>query len=181
MINLLSLDSSITQEIITFDDLPSAIENALPMPHKYKGLVWAGCSYLHELYTVKKWPKGGYATSFMPCGSLQAGYFHELATINTDLPDETFTLVSLIASAAWNDDLMLNITAYRRSVVVNNHNIVLFFGRPRRILLDWKNIDKVTLKPSGGIARPGTGQAAGCQVVLTQLTIDKLGITNNNI
>jgi hypothetical protein len=177
----LFLDSSITQEIITFDDLPSDIENAMRMPHKYKGLIWTRCYYMHELYAIKKWPKSGYVTSFMPCGSLHTAFFHESATINTELPDETFTLVSLIASAAWNDDLMLNITAYRRSVVVNNHNIALFFGRPQRISLQWKDIDKVILKPSGGTLHPGSGGGAGPYLVLTQLTIDKLGITDTNL
>jgi hypothetical protein len=136
---------------------------------------------MHELYAIKKWPKSGYVTSFMPCGSLHTAFFHESATINTELPDETFTLVSLIASAAWNDDLMLNITAYRRSVVVNNHNIALFFGRPQRISLQWKDIDKVILKPSGGTLHPGSGGGAGPYLVLTQLTIDKLGITDTNL
>jgi hypothetical protein len=113
-------------------------------------------------------------TSFKPGGSLQIAYFYEPATINTGLQYEAFTLASLTASAAWNDDLQLTITAYRHSAEINNHNITLLFGRPQRINLQWKNIDKVIFKASGGTAHPGSGEGVLPHAIITQLTINNL-------
>ena len=150
------------------------------MPISYKGLIWTKFSYMHETYAIKKYAKSGYMTSYKPGGSLQIAFFREPATINTEVTSETFTLASLTASAAWNDDLQLTITAYRHSVEINTHNITLLFGRPQRINLQWKNIDKVIFKASGGIAHPGSGQGTGPYVILTQLTINNLVEAKND-
>jgi hypothetical protein len=174
-------DSLLTRESITFEGLASAAQNLLVMPNKYKGLKWTKISYIHELYAIKKYPQSGYVTSFLPGGSLHIAYFTEAASISVEPPNETFTLVSFLASAAWNDDLQLNITAYRGLTEVNNHNISLLFGRPQLINLQWKNIDKVAFKASGGTAHPGSGEGAGTHVALTQLTIDDLSERKNNL
>ena len=129
---------------------------------------------MHEIFATENHPRSGYMTSFKRGDSLQIAYFYEPATINTDLRYEAFTLASLTASAAWNDDLQLTITAYRHSVEINNHNATLLFGRPQRINLQWKNIDKVIFKASGGTAHPRSGQGALLHVLITQLTINNL-------
>jgi hypothetical protein len=129
---------------------------------------------MHESFALKKFPKSGYATSFMPGGSLHLAFFSEEASISLESSNETFNLVSLSASAAWNDDLQLTISGYRNSIRVNNLNIILLFGRPQPISLQWKNIDKVVLKPSGGYVHPEIGDKAGTHVALTQLVIDNL-------
>jgi hypothetical protein len=171
---IITLDSFLTQEIITFDNLPSAIQNSLNVPDKYRELIWTKFWYLHEIYVTKNHPNSGYITSFKPGGNLQIAFFRETATINTGLQYEAFTLASLTASAAWNDDLQLTITAYRHSVEINNHNITLLFGTPQRINLQWKNIDKVIFKASGGVAHPGTGHGVLPIAIITQLTINNL-------
>jgi hypothetical protein len=144
------------------------------IPSVYKGLKWTNMSYMHESHAVKNFPKSGYVTSFIPAGSLHIAFFKEVASISTKSSDEAFALVSLTACAAWNDDLQLTITAYRNSIQVNNHNIILLFGRPQRIFLRWKNIDKVTFKSSGGIAHSASGASAGTQIAITQLTTSDL-------
>jgi hypothetical protein len=171
----------LTRETITFEGLSSAADNLLSIPNSYKGLKWTEISYMHELFAIKKYPKSGYVTSFMPCGSLHIGYFSEEASVSVEPPNETFTLVSFTASAAWNDDLLLTITAYRNSVEVHYDDITLIFGRPQCITLQWKNIDKVVFEPMGGTAHPGNGGGAGTHVALTQLIIDNLTERKNNL
>ena len=94
-------------------------------------------------------------------------------------PNETFNFVSITACAAWNDDVQLTITGYRNSKQMNTHTATLSFGKPQLILLQWKDIDKVTFKPSGGTAHPGTGVGTYSYVAITQLTIDLLKSSDN--
>ena len=110
----------------------------------------------------------------MPGGSLHLAFFEKEASISRESSDENFDLVSLSASAAWNDDSQLTISGYRNSIMVINQNVTLLFGRPQRISLQWKNIDKIVLKSSGGSLYPGIDENGGYYVVLTQLVINNL-------
>jgi hypothetical protein len=83
-----------------------------------------------------------------------------------------FTLISLTACAAWNDNLELTIRGHRNSIQTNTHTTTLLFGKPGLIVLNWKDIDKVTFKSSGGTAHPGSGESAWLNVIITQLTIN---------
>jgi len=160
-----------SQVVIQFDDLPSAEKENLIIPNKYKELNWTRISYGHELFLENKFPKSGYVTSFMPGGSPHIAYFYEEAGISVKDSDKTFTLISFTACAAWNDDMELTIKGYRNSIEIDTHTITLLFGEPQLILFNWKDIDKVTFKPSGGRIHPGASLSGGSHVVITQLTI----------
>ncbi len=163
------LGPSLRQARITFDDLPSAAENVKAIPNTYRRLKWTGIVYAHELWLKKNHPNSGLATFFMPGGSPHIAYFADEASINVEHPGGTFTLVSLTACAAWNDDLQLTIIGYRNSVHTNTYTATLLFGIPQLILLQWKNIDNVIFKPAGGTLHPGSGGFASTHVVITQL------------
>jgi hypothetical protein len=137
---------------------------------------------MHVLSAIKHYPKSGYMTAFIPNHNLQVAFFRESATISRELPDDTFALVSLTACAAWNDNMQLTISAYRRSVLVNEYSITLLFGTPQLVSLQWENINKIILKPSGGTAHRGIDREDGGPfVILTQLTIKKLDKANDNL
>jgi len=174
------LDSILSLKRITFEDLPSAINQSIRMPDKYKGLTWTNIHYMHELLARGKYPKSGYITSFMPAGSLQIAFFCEGATISIDPPIETFTLISFIASAAWNQSLQLAIMAYRNAEQIYYCEVTLFFGRPQRILLQWENIEQVFLKAFGGIPHPNNIGNNGAHVALTELVVNNLTETKDN-
>jgi hypothetical protein len=142
------------------------------MPSTFRGLNWTGISYGNKSFFKEKYPKSGYITAFNTGCSPHLGYFLEKASITIERPNETFAFVSITACAAWNDDLKLTITGYRNSIQTNTHTTTLIFGQPQVILLQWKNIDKITFQSSGGTANPGTGAGVQMQVVITQLTID---------
>ncbi len=159
---------------IKFDDLPSAAENLEIIPSTYRELKWAKISYGHELFMKKSYPKSGYVTAFIPGGSPHIAYFVDEASISVERLGEMFTLISLTTCAAWNDGLQLTITGYRNSIQINTHTTILLFGKPQLILLQWKNIDKVTFKPFGGTGNPGNGGFVGTHTAITQLTIGPL-------
>ncbi len=164
------LDPSLRKTRITFEDLPSAEEKSKIIPSNYRKLKWIEFSYGHELHWKKMRPTSGYTASFVPGGSPHIAYIVKEASVSVENSGETFTLISFTACAAWNDDLQLTIAGHRNSIEINKYTTILLFGKPQLILLNWKDIDKVTFKPSGGTAHPGTGASSGLQVVITQLT-----------
>ena len=107
----------------------------------------------------------------MPGSSPHIAFFLEEASINAEQADKAFTLISVSACAAWNDDLKLTIKGSRNSIETSTHTATLLSGKAQLILLQWKDIDKVTFEPSGGTAHPGTGSTQGLHVVITQVTI----------
>ena len=127
---------------------------------------------MHKSLATKTHPKSGYATSFDSGGSLHIAYFKDEASISVENTNETFTLISLDACAAWNDDLQLIITGHRNLTLINTHTITLLFGQPQHILLEWNNINKIIFKSYGGTTHPQSGgQANDTQVVINQLKI----------
>jgi len=167
-----------TQEVtIKFDDLPDAKEQLKPIHNVYKGFKWSDISYAHGSYMKVKYPTSGYVTSFTNGGSPHIAYFKDEGSISVERLNETFTLVSLTACAAWNDDLQFTITGHQNSIQINTHTTTLLFGKPEPILLYWKDIDKVILKSSGGTTHPGSdGSGRRSQVVITQLTISRSSV-----
>ena len=153
--------------------MPSAAEAIKRIPTAYRGLNWTGICYAHESFLSKKQPRSGYVTAFIPGDSPHLAFFHEEVSIEDERPNGTFTIVSITACAARNDDLQLSIVGHRNTVQTNSHTATLLFGRPQLILLQWKNIDKITLKPFGGTAHL-QDYSGGSHVVITQLTIDSL-------
>ena len=164
-------DPEFNKVTIKFDDLPCAVQVDKAVPNRYRRLNWTGIWYKHKLYADKQHPRSGYVTSFIPGGSPHIAYFSPAASINVELPNETITLVSVTACAAWNDDLQLTITGHQKSTEVNTHTSTLRFGQPQLILLQWKNIDKIIFELSGGKAHPGSDKASGLHVIFTDLTI----------
>jgi surface antigen len=158
---------------ITFDDLPSAVKETKWIPDKYKGFNWSKIVYMERSYATETYPESGYVTAFNPDGSSHIAFFNEEATVSVKESNETFTLVSLAACTAWNDNLHLTIIGYRNSKQVNTHTSTLLFGKPQVIVLLWKNIDEITLQPSGGTAHSENSELeSDTHCVLTQLTID---------
>jgi hypothetical protein len=168
------IDPALRKKRITFEDLPSAEDGNKVIPTVYRDLKWTGIAYGHELFLKKEHPKSGYMTSFISGGSPQIAFFSKEASVSVEHVHKTFTFVSVTSCAAWNDDMQLTVTGHRNSVQTNTHTTTLLFGKPKLILLNWKNINKVIFTPSGGTAHPESGGSTQLQTVITQLTIDLL-------
>lgn len=136
-------------------------------------------SYGEESHFKKCYPNSGYVAAFdNGCGP-RIAIFKDEASIAIERPNETFNFVSVSACAAWNDDLQLTITGHRNSTQMNTHTAILLFGKPQVILLQWKNINKITFKSSGGTSHNGASPHTYSHTVITQLTIDLLKSSGN--
>ena len=172
------LDPEFNKVTIKFDGLSSAVEENKCIPASYRGLKWTDFSYMHKSHADIKFPKSGYVTSFTPGGSQHIAFSSKEVSIGVEMLNETITLVSVTACAAWNDDLQLTITGHRHSTQINAHTATLLFGQPKPILLQWKNIDKIIFQSSGGTAHPGSGGSTGLHVIFTELTITPTDLNN---
>ena len=170
--SIVTLADDLTESTIIFDDLPDPTNGTKWIPNHYRGLRWTNISCMNQSYAVAKFPRSEYATAFISGSSSYIAFFNEEASITVENPNETFTISSVSACAAWNDDLQLTIKGYQNSREMNRHTATLLFGKLQFILLRWNNIDKITFKPSGGTAHSGSGGNAGPHVVLTQITIE---------
>ncbi|CAF1375471.1 unnamed protein product [Rotaria sordida] len=168
------LKPSITTIRITFNDLPKSVDQLKNIPKKYSGVRWSRIAYMHKSYAMLKYPKSAYATSFIPDGSSYIAYFQDNASISAENSNEQFTLFSVTACAASNDDQQLTIIGYRNNEEINTHTTTLLFGKPQFILLHWKDIDNIIFNSFGGTAHPDCSASPGCQVILAQLTISQI-------
>lgn len=171
---MITLDPSIAKSRITFHDLPNAVGDSKVIPHLYYGLKWNNIYYGQLLHLRQKNPRSGYAMAFNATDSSTVAVFMKNASITVVNPGRRFTLSSLTACAAWNDNLLLVIHGYRGSQQTNQYMTKLLFGKPQMFLLTWKDIDRITLESSGGTAHPGSGGTAEAHVIITQVTVDSL-------
>ena len=169
--SIVTLAKALTESRINFDNLPDLTSNTKWIPNHYRGLRWTNISYMNQSCAVDRYPRSGYVTAFISGSSSYIAFFNEEASITVENPNETFTISSVSACAAWNDDLQLTIKGYQNSREMNRHTATLLFGKLQFILLRWNNVDKITFKPSGGTAHSGSGRNANLHVVLTQITI----------
>ena len=167
------LDPLSTKMVINFADLPSAEEKLLNITSKYQGLKWTATSYMHKSFATKKYSKTGYAMAFAASDSPHIAFFKDGASMSAERSNETFTLLSLDACAAWRDGLQLTIKGYQKSTEIITHTTTLLFGAPQSIVLQWKNIDRFVFESSGGTIHPGLPDAALTHVILTKLVINQ--------
>ncbi|CAF3763715.1 unnamed protein product [Adineta steineri] len=174
--DLLSWKNRISQEnIITFDDLPSMTEETIWIPPIYKGLKWSKMVYMTREYAAATYPTSGYMAALISGSNHHIAFFNEEASISRDGPNKIFSLISLTACAAWNDNLHLTIIGYKDLVKVKTYTSKLTFGKPQIVLLQWQNIDKIVFQPTGDTATHLENHELGdTHCIITQLVIDEL-------
>ena len=166
------LDPVRMKRTINFSDLPDAAAKVKAIPTTYQGMRWTGISYMHKEYVNRSFPRSGYPGAFLSNGSSHVAWLKDEGSLSVQSVDDVFTLVSVTACAAWNDSLQLTFTGHKRSTQVDTHTVILLFGKPQMIFLQWENIDKVVFKAEGGTPHPETGATTSTAiVVMTQLTL----------
>ena len=125
-------------------------------------------------YAAATYPTSGYMAAFIASGNQNLAFFNEEATISGEKATPSFDLDSLSVCAAWNENLKLILTGYRKSVEVSTFTTLLQFGKPQNISLKWQNIDKLVLRPVGEsalIENQETPSDTHC--IITQLKIQE--------
>jgi PEP-CTERM motif len=159
------------QHVITFDDLRLSSFGG-PIPNGYAGLQWENfgvlapqdypidpVGYLNGMVSPRHVAFNGYANLD---GSTTGGFRSE---------GMAFDLKSAYLTAAWNDDLQLVVSGYRRGVLKYRNTYTLDTSDPQWVAFDYQEIDRVVFLSFGGT--PHTGQLG---VSGTQLAVDNLVI-----
>jgi VCBS repeat-containing protein len=136
---------------LTFDDITT--NDGAIVPSGYGGLSWSGAWVLN-------------ATTYF---TQDSGYFRgttsgEYVTYNSGMlsvtdPVDEFDFVGVTLTAAWNDDLNIDVTGYRDGVELYSRTVVVSDDEPTPFTFNWEDVDRVTFQAYGGTdaGTPGGG------------------------
>lgn len=154
-IKLIHLVHNPTSRLITFDKLiqtENKIDSGI-VPEFYEGLSWTNVWYMHEKWvqanhTVSGW-KNAYTHNHRCIIFNAKGNSMKICSKRKDI--ETFSLISFEATAAWHDNLQINVIGKKNKEQVYTTTIVLQFDNSKVFQFDWKNIDQIQFIPIDGI------------------------------
>ncbi len=147
----LSLDCTAS---VTFDDIPDQSSTSGVVPNGYKNLNWTNVDYLN----VSTMPTSGYQT---------AVYFPPFVAYNPGGANVTimsangtgFAFNSMIIAAAWRDNLIWTITAYRAGTSILTASVVIQVMNQTRVSCGaCSNWDTISLTTSGGTPHSGLSE-----------------------
>jgi len=151
--------------LMKFDDI-AATTSGVSLPALYNGFTST------QFYAVD-------ALNFPVLSGYQAGMisspnvgFGASANPFTLARTTRFDMISTFATAAWNDNLTLKVTAYRGVTPVGTHIVILSAVAPTFILfpLSFRNIDSIKAETYGGTHHAAYTGGAGTHVALDNMT-----------
>jgi hypothetical protein len=127
--------------------------------------------------TASTHPESGYPTALSSGQRVALNAYGNPMSIGVDISSslEAFSIKSFVAAAAWNNNLQLSMTGERSGIRVFNQTITLQVKSATNVVLDWKNINKITFETFGGTVGVIGSEAA------THFAMDNLCITTGYI
>jgi hypothetical protein len=153
---------------LTFDDLPST--NGVGLLPGYAGLYWNNASFLDGLLTSLN-PSGYQAGTVSPPNVI----YNPSGNPATIIGITPFDLLSVYATAAWEDNLQLEAKTYIGNVLMYNVTNTLSATAPTLLNYNFYGVNRVVFSTSGGTPHSGYG-STGEQFVMDNLLI----VTHNN-
>ena len=130
--------------LVTFDDLTCTLT---PIPANYAGLTWSNFSCLNG---PTDRPGTGYANGTVSPYNVAYNAGGNPANFSISSPG-SFTLNSAYLTAAWNNNLDVQVQAYRSGSLVSTTNHVLQATGPTLVNFNLVNVDQVVFTSSGGV------------------------------
>jgi hypothetical protein len=154
--------------LITFDDLPGGLS---VIPNGYNGLDWANFAALDA--TTQPYPNTGYFPAIVSPNNVAFNGSGDPALIS----DGAFDLNSGYFTAAWNDDLQLQVIGSLMGNPLYDMTFTLSATAPTLINLNYLGIDSVQFISFGGTPHPEYIEfGGGTQFALDNLVINQTGI-----
>ncbi|UJR23894.1 hypothetical protein I4U23_026866 [Adineta vaga] len=148
-----------TNRLITFDKLTdNKNENDSGLiPEFYQNLRWTNVWYMDERWvkinhSLSGW-KNAYTHDHTCIAFNEKGNSMKISSKHKDI--ETFSLISFEATAAWHDNLQINVLGRRMKQEIHSLIINLQFNYSQVFQFDWKNIDEIKFLPINGTQHPG--------------------------
>jgi hypothetical protein len=148
-----------TRRLITFDklfEIEKKVDSA-PLSESYEGLRWINVWYMHEQWVkanhvLSGW-KNAYTNGHM-CIAFN-GKGNPMSICAKRQGVDTFSIISLEATAAWLDNLEVSIIGRRVKQEIYSTTMILQFDSSQIFNLDWENIDEIQFVPIHGTTHPG--------------------------
>jgi hypothetical protein len=148
-------------DLITFDDLQGT---SLAVPMAYHGLTWGNVFYLNAVQYTNA---SGYYASMMSPSNVAYNAYGTNASLSQASP---FTLLSAYVTAAWRDNLQLQVLGYNGGTLLYSNTYVLNATGPTLIDFGYSGVTEVYFISSGGTPHPGYPNT-GTQFAMDNLTI----------
>jgi hypothetical protein len=147
--------------IVTFDDLTGS---GLPVPVDYNGLTWSNFYYLDG---VTYGQPSGYTAGTVSSPNVAFNNYGTPATISSSVP---FDILSAYMTAAWNDNLQVEVKGYNNASLIYDNTYILSATAPTLIQFNYLGVTSVQFISSGGTPHPGYG-GSGEQFVLDNVSL----------
>ena len=136
----------------TFDDITT--DDFVSVPNGYLGVNWSGFTLLNATnYSIQD---SGYIR-----GNTSPDYVVFTSGTGTvsGVSGDEFDFASTTLTAAWNDNLNINIDGYRDGVLIYDTTVIVSDDGPTVFTFNWDDVDVVTFTPYGGTdaGTPGGG------------------------
>lgn len=155
-------------DVLTFDDVTTAVPGLMEIPDGYGGLDWGGNlgvvipSAVPE-YAISGWINGVVSGDYVS-GSSQV----QLGTVS----GATFNFEGAYLTAAWNIGLNVNIRGYNNGSEVYNQSVLVDPWAPVWFAFNFNNIDELTFISSGGVDAGFEGPGSGEHFVMDDFTYE---------
>ena len=153
------LVQSPTRRLITFDklyEIEKKVDSGM-LSELYEGLRWINVWYMHEQWVnanhaLSGW-KNAYTNGHM-CIAFN-GKGNPMSICTKRQGTNTFSLISFEATAAWLDNLQINVIGRRVKQDLYSTTMILQFDTSQVFTLNWKDIDEIQFIPISGTLHPG--------------------------
>ena len=146
--------------VIALDDLTGS---QLPMPTNYDNLTWSNFNYLDGLI----YDPSGFAVGTISNSNVAYNAYGAPAAISAPMP---FDLLSAWLTAAWNDNLQVELKGYNGATLAYDNFYTLNATNPVLISFNYLGVTAVEFISAGGTPQPGYG-GSGEEFVMDNLNV----------
>jgi predicted esterase len=151
------------QTLVTFDDLTGST-----IPVGYNGLNWVNFGFLNGLnYSGNP---SGYQAGVVSSNNVTYNHSANPASITNTSP---FDLISAYLTAAWNDNLQVEVKGYTNGTLIYDNTYTLSATVPTLINFNYFGVNEVYFNSFGGTPHPGYG-STGKQFVMDNVTVSNV-------
>lgn len=146
---------------ITFDDQASLVE----LEDGYADLQWDG------FFTINggvEFGDSGFENGAVSDGTVASNIGGEPASFSSAT---LFTLNDFFLTAAWSNDLNVQVVGRRGGVDIFTTNLVVDYDGPTHVVLGWESIDEVFFVSSGGVDANFDDPGEGTHFAIDNLTL----------
>jgi hypothetical protein len=155
--------------LITFDDLPETA-SGLPVPDGYALLDW---NNFYELDGLDIPGSSGYTPAVVSPSNIVYNGFGEAASI---ICNGTFDLISAYLTAAWNDNLQVEVQGYVAGALLYDNTYTLSAVTPTPLHFNYVGVDEVDFTSFDGTAHTNYGPTPGYQFVMDNVTVAYISV-----